>query len=737
MKKRILSLLLCLVLVVTMLPAMTVTADAADYANGKTVNILSLNRGDILRKGSIVKNNFTKPAMIRRTISTDRNNVEDTATTFATAVAGASWTSDNNYYVVYRYNAALYLYPIPASPVTFNPNGGTLNGNAAAQTFPCIQYTGDYCDVSWLNPYRPGCTFLGWYSGSTQIYGADGWCINGTSLWKNGIYQSTGAKSLTAKWKANTSVTFRYFPNGGTGVNQTLSDNYVQWTADALYFDTYPSDSHWNYTNGNYKMTRTGYTATGYFAKKDGSCLVHEDDDVFTNYKQLCNAYGLNPDSCGNAVIDIYAQWTPNTYSMVFNGNGATGGSTATQNFTYDVAQNLRANGFQQAYTVTFDPGEGLNSSSATATSTFKGWNTAANGSGTAYSNQQSVKNLTATNGGNITLYAQWTKGSVTLPTPTKSGKVCTGWFTSSGTKVGDCGASYTPTGNTTLYAKWETVGYTVTWKNHNGTTLETDEGVAQGATPTYDGATPTKPDTTDHSYIFSGWSPAISPVTGDVAYIAQFTETPRQYALGFAFDNSKGKLGGNEKAAVGSVVTVNVLPNNGYGVKEIIAYKTGDKNTAVSIDPTSYTFTMPAFDVTIEVTWKESDVIYTSAYKDVAPTFTVTIPATVELGNQITVSAENVRVNKGLQVVVSIADASGIGNPFTMTSTAGDSFAYTITADNNVISSGEAVLTVNPDTAHRGCVVLKFEKPKVAIYSGTYTGRVIFTIAVNPAENN
>ena len=466
--------------------------------------------------------------------------------------------------------------------------------------------------------------------------------------------------------------------------------------------------------------TRENYIFVGWYTEADGGSKVTSTTTVTQSTDHT-----------------LYARWQANTYTVTFNGNGATGGSTATQNFTYDVAQNLRANGFQQAYTVTFDPGEGLNSSSATATSTFKGWNTAANGSGTAYSNQQSVKNLTATNGGNITLYAQWTKGSVTLPTPTKSGKVCTGWFTSSGTKVGDCGASYTPTGNTALYAKWETIGYTVIWKNYNGTTLETDEGVAQGEIPTYNGATPTKPDTTEKSYIFSGWSPAISPVTGDVAYTAQFTETPRQYALGFAFDNSKGKLGGNEKAAVGSVVTVNVLPNNGYGVKAITAYKTGDKNTTVSIDSNNYSFTMPAFDVTIEVTWVESDVIYTSAYKDVAPTFTVTIPAAVELGNQITVSAENVVVNKGSEVVVSIVDASGIGNPFTMTSTAGDSFAYTITADNNVISSGEAVLTVNPDTAHRGCVVLKFEKPKVAIYSGTYTGRVIFTIAVNPAENN
>ena len=306
-----------------------------------------------------------------------------------------------------------------------------------------------------------------------------------------------------------------------------------------------------------------------------------------------------------------------------------------------------------------------------------------------------------------------------------------------SGNKVLQVNSGTMPASNLTIKPVYTINKYTVIWKNHDGTTLETDEGVAQGATPTYDGATPTKPDTTEKSYIFSGWSPAISPVTGDVAYTAQFTETPRQYTLGFAFDESKGQLTGNEKAAVGSVVTVNVQPKNGYGVKAITAYKTGDKNTTVSIDSTSYRFTMPAFDVTIEVTWKESDVIHTSAYKDVAPTFTVTIPATVELGNQITISAENVRVNKGSQVEVSITDASGIGNAFTMTSTAGDSFAYSITANGNAISSGANVLTVNPDTASAGSVTLKFEKPKKAIYAGNYTGSVTFTIAVNPAENN
>jgi hypothetical protein len=54
-----------------------------------------------------------------------------------------------------------------------------------------------------------------------------------------------------------------------------------------------------------------------------------------------------------------------------------------------------------------------------------------------------------------------------------------------------------------------------------------------------------------------------------------------------------------------------------------------------------------------------------------------------------------------------------------------------------NAISSGANVLTVNPETNSAGTVTLKFEKPKKAIYAGNYTGSVIFTIAVNPAEND
>ncbi len=127
------------------------------------------------------------------------------------------------------------------------------------------------------------------------------------------------------------------------------------------------------------------------------------------------------------------------------------------QSFTYDVAQNLTANAFQRKYTVTYNYNGatgGNSASTATATATFNGWATSASGA-KVYNDKQSVKNLATS--GTYNLYANWTLGTITLPTPTKTGYTFGGWYTDEAltTSAGAAGASYKPTANVTLHAKW------------------------------------------------------------------------------------------------------------------------------------------------------------------------------------------------------------------------------------------------------------------------------------------
>ena len=70
---------------------------------------------------------------------------------------------------------------------------------------------------------------------------------------------------------------------------------------------------------------------------------------------------------------------------------------------------------------------------------------------------------------------------------------------------------------------------YTVTWKNYDGSVLETDTGVAYNSTPSYNGTTPVRAEDESFTYTFNGWSPALEAVTGDVEYTAQFTAVSKR----------------------------------------------------------------------------------------------------------------------------------------------------------------------------------------------------------------
>jgi uncharacterized repeat protein (TIGR02543 family) len=90
-------------------------------------------------------------------------------------------------------------------------------------------------------------------------------------------------------------------------------------------------------------------------------------------------------------------------------------------------------------------------------------------------------------------------------------------------------------------------MSYTVTWKNYDGTVLEIDEDVKQGAMPHYDGVTPEKGGNAQYSYSWTGWTPEIQTVVSDITYFAVFDEVVNKYTVTWKnYDGTVLEIDGN-----------------------------------------------------------------------------------------------------------------------------------------------------------------------------------------------
>ena len=249
---------------------------------------------------------------------------------------------------------------------------------------------------------------------------------------------ATSTASTTVTVPAKASYVVSYNANGGSGA----PSSQTKWHGETL-------------TLSSTAPTRTGYTFQGWATSSSSTTVAYAAGASYTT----------------EAALSLYAVWQAVTYAVTYNANGGSG-SVSSQTKTYGVALTLRSNSYTRSsttstgFTVTFNHNySGSSGTSSTATNTvkytFSKWNTAANGSGTSYAAGASYTANAA-----ATMYAQWTstttKGSVTLPSPTRSGYTFGGWYKEAAcsTKVGNGGASYTPTASTTLYAKW-TANYT------------------------------------------------------------------------------------------------------------------------------------------------------------------------------------------------------------------------------------------------------------------------------------
>lgn len=200
---------------------------------------------------------------------------------------------------------------------------------------------------------------------------------------------------------------------------------------------------------------------------------------------------------------------------------------------------------------------------------------------------------------------------------------------------------------------------YTITWVDGNGTTIETDEAVKYGATPVYTGATPTKAEDDDYTYTFNDtWSPAITSVTRDATYTAQFNAVSKE--TGFYVDivdvnNATKKLTINTNgwASSGWPYTVNEVvyeKGNREADRTLIIPYTGEVGATFAITVTNknsvivskHNYIIPA-EITSSVNLADQQILYVKS----GATLTVNADKTVK--NIYVASGAKMVVNNGI----------------------------------------------------------------------------------------
>ena len=137
--------------------------------------------------------------------------------------------------------------------------------------------------------------------------------------------------------------------------------------------------------------------------------------------------------------------------------------------------------------------------------------------------------------------YTATTSQSYQYPSPTtvtvkaipNTGYKFVNWSNGSTSTASSISVNLANNNGKTYVANFAIKTYTITFKNADGTTLQTLT-VNHGATPSYSGSTPTKASTAQYSYTFKGWDKAIAAATADAVYTATYTATTRSYTIKF-----------------------------------------------------------------------------------------------------------------------------------------------------------------------------------------------------------
>jgi|GEM_PF-403078 len=392
---------------------------------------------------------------------------------------------------------------------------------------------------------RDGYTFTGWKrADNQQAYGDGQWVTNLTT-------QPNGIVTMVAQWSAN-EAHIRYNPNPPAG-KTTGGQGTPNW-------DGHTGDTP---TIGQNGWTIDGYTFAGWATSPDGSGARYAPGARWT----------------ANGTLTLYAQWTPGQASLTYDGNGATGGKTDPQTGKTDEKINVRDNGFtRDGYTfVTWNTQADCKGNAVKPNSEWT-----LRGSSTLYAcwagNAQTLTyHGNGATGGNTAAQSGKTGDELTTNANgfTRDGYTFVRWDTAkdgSGTAYGEGknGVSQyvmKPAGND-LYAIWKanpaTIQYRNDWPNTTGSTPDTTGNT--GDTVTISQNSFDRP-----GYTFTGWStskrgdPSLNPgdkhtlEPGTTTVWAQWKANPAH----LVYNSNIGTVGSETKTVDGVVdQTVKTITN-------------------------------------------------------------------------------------------------------------------------------------------------------------------------------
>lgn len=393
--------------------------------------------------------------------------------------AFAEWFADKECTLAWDFNTAvggdmtLYAGWKPVEyPVTFFANDGSAKQHVETFTYD-------------VQKALPGLAFA-----------RDGYYLSG---W------STNPSATTSEYAENEFVTNPLFdeadrvfyavwrPNAYTVIFNANDHSYRTASQKFVYDVQEPLDAN--------TFDRTGYDFVSWNTQADGTGIAYADGELVTSLAT-------------SGDVNLYAQWEPHEYGVVFDAQGGLG-TMASLTLTYDALPvSLPLNTFERlGYT-------------------FAGWNTSPDGTGDAYIDGARVRNLVPE--GQAVLYAQWTPnefavsfdangGIGTMPSQVftydapqalaaqtfeREGYTFAGWALSEAGPI-----AYTDTqvvtnplfeaGSRTLYAIWKPNTYSVVFDAQGGTGTMSDLSLV------YDDDAVKLPAHafTRFGYTFAGWN--------------------------------------------------------------------------------------------------------------------------------------------------------------------------------------------------------------------------------------